>query len=408
MLEALLFLALIILGVVIWKTGLHNMILGMLDGHAEKVRAELDEAKKLREEATSLLAEHQRKLSGGEDQAGKIADHAEIETKRMVERHEAEFEGEPEAPRRPGDGAHRPGRSQGAARGQKPHGRSRDPHHRTSSVRQDGRHPRQAPPRRRDRGGQPETGLGGSAPKLDSEVVVRFGGHMIKLYQFPTAWGMNVSPFTLKVETWLKLSGLDYETIAVRNPGTAPKGKLPFIEDEDGTRIGDSSLIIDHLKRTRQIDPDHELTERQRAEAISLQRLFEDHLYFIGLYSRWIDPVGWETTCPAFFGFLPPGVRDLVGGLVRRQMRKSLHAQGLGRHSRDELYAMGRADLRAVAVQLGSRPYFFGDGPTTIDAIAYGFLANLLFVPVETELKQIGLEYDNLRLYCERLGKASV
>jgi glutathione S-transferase len=81
-----------------------------------------------------------------------------------------------------------------------------------------------------------------------------------------------------------------------------------------------------------------------------------------------------------------------------------LHGQGLGRHSQEELYALGRADLRAVAVQLGNRPYFFGDGPTTIDAIAYGFLANLLFVPVETELKKIGLDYDNLRLYCERLG----
>ena len=65
----------------------------------------------------------------------------------------------------------------------------------------------------------------------------------------------------------------------------------------------------------------------------------------------------------------------------------------------------GRTDLRAIAVLLGSRPYFFGDGPTTIDAIAYGFLANLFFVPVETELQRIGLEYDNLRLYCERLGQ---
>ncbi len=35
------------------------------------------------------------------------------------------------------------------------------------------------------------------------------------------------------------------------NPGRAPKGKLPFIEDEDGTRVGDSSLIIEHLARTR-------------------------------------------------------------------------------------------------------------------------------------------------------------
>ena len=228
---------------------------------------------------------------------------------------------------------------------------------------------------------------------------------MIKLYQYPPSWGMNVSPFTLKLETWLKLSQLDYQIVVSRNPGSAPKGKLPFIEDDDGTRIGDSSLIIDHLKRTRQIDPDHTLTERQRAEAISLQRLFEDHFYFIQSYSRWIDPVGWETVRPEFFSFLPPGVREVGAALIRRQVRRALREQGLGRHSQDELYAMGRTDLRAVAVQLGSRPYFFGDGPTTIDAIAYGFLANLYFVPVETELKRIGQEFDNLRLYCERLGQ---
>lgn len=227
---------------------------------------------------------------------------------------------------------------------------------------------------------------------------------MIKLYQFPPAWGMNVSPFTLKLETWLRLSKIDYDVIATRNLGQAPKGKLPFIEDEDGTRIADSTLIIDYLKRTRRIDPDHELNERQRAEAICLQRLFEDHFYFILVYSRWIDPAGWAAAQPAYFDFLPPGVRALASSYLRRNVRKMLREQGLGRHSREELYAMGRTDLRAIAVQLGNRAYFFGDGPTTIDAIAYGFLATLFFVPVETELKQIGLEYDNLRLYCERLG----
>lgn len=228
---------------------------------------------------------------------------------------------------------------------------------------------------------------------------------MIKLYQYPPAWGMNVSPFTLKLETWLRLSQLDYQVIPSRNPASAPKGKLPYIEDDDGTRIADSSLIIDHLKRTRQIDPDHELSERQRAEAIALQRLFENHFYFIAVHSRWIDPVGWEVVQPEFFGFLPPGIRGLAAGYIRRQVKRTLHEEGLGRHSQNDLYAMGRADLRAIAVLLGSRPYFFGDGPTTIDAIAYGFLANLFFVPIETELKRIGMEYDNLRLYCERFGQ---
>ncbi|MGI9500743.1 MAG: F0F1 ATP synthase subunit B [Geminicoccaceae bacterium] len=92
MLELLLLLALIILGVVIYKTGLHKMILDMLDGHADKVRTELDEAKKLREEAQKLLAEHEGKLSGGEEQAKKIAAQAEAEAKRMSERHQAELQ----------------------------------------------------------------------------------------------------------------------------------------------------------------------------------------------------------------------------------------------------------------------------------------------------------------------------
>ena len=92
MYELLLLLALIILGVVVYKTGLHKMILDLLDGHADKVRAELDEAKSLREEAQKLLADHQSKLAGGEEHAKKIAEQAEAETKRMVERHKADLQ----------------------------------------------------------------------------------------------------------------------------------------------------------------------------------------------------------------------------------------------------------------------------------------------------------------------------
>ena len=92
MYELMLWIALILLAVILYRTGAHNMILGMLDSHAEKVRAELDEAKSLREEATKLLADHQAKLSGGEEQAKKIAEQAETEVKQLMERHKAELE----------------------------------------------------------------------------------------------------------------------------------------------------------------------------------------------------------------------------------------------------------------------------------------------------------------------------
>jgi glutathione S-transferase len=227
---------------------------------------------------------------------------------------------------------------------------------------------------------------------------------MIKLHQFPLVWGRNISPFCLKLETWLKLAKLPYTVVAGINPRRGPKGKLPFIEDEDGTVVGDSSLAIEYLKRTRGIDPDHTLSREQRAAALALQRLIEDHFVFVLSYSRWLDETGWATAERGMLGRFPPGLRQMVGAVLRRQVRRVLHDQGLGRHSQEEIYAMGRADLEAIAIQLGSRPYFFGDQPTTIDAVAYGCLANLLLVPIETELKRIGLEYDNLRLFCERLA----
>jgi glutathione S-transferase len=212
---------------------------------------------------------------------------------------------------------------------------------------------------------------------------------VIKLYQFPPVFGRNISPFTLKLETWLRLAGLPYRVVALRNPGQGPKGKLPFIEDDDGSFIADSSLIIEHLSRSRGIDLDAALGPGERAQALALQRLFEDHLYFILTWSRWLDPEGWRSFGPALFHGIPPPLRQGISAFVRRRLRGDLRAQGLGRHSQAEIYAMGRADLEAIAILLGERRFFFGTQPTTIDAIAYGFLANILLVPIETELERI-------------------
>jgi len=224
---------------------------------------------------------------------------------------------------------------------------------------------------------------------------------VIKLYQFPPVFGRNISPFTLKLETWLKLAGLPYRVVAIRNPSQGPKGKLPFIEDEDGTFVADSSLIIEHLSRTRGIDLDAGLDPTRRAQALALQRLFEDHLYFIGVWSRWLDPEGWQSFGPAVFHGIPPPVRQLVAAFVRRRVRGELRAQGLGRHSQAELYAMGQADLAAIATLLGDQPFFCGERPSTIDAVAYGFLANLVLVPIETELKRSAEAFPNLVAWTE-------
>ncbi len=63
----------------------------------------------------------------------------------------------------------------------------------------------------------------------------------------PPNWGRipNMSPFCVKLETFLKMAQLPYKTAAPHFK-KAPTQKIPYIEI-DGQLIGDSGLIIDFL-----------------------------------------------------------------------------------------------------------------------------------------------------------------
>ena len=87
---------------------------------------------------------------------------------------------------------------------------------------------------------------------------------MITLYSFGPAFGLpDPSPFVMKAEVLLKMAGLSYraDTKGLRG---APKGKLPYIED-DGERIADSTFIRWHIEKKYGFDFDRGLS----AEALS-------------------------------------------------------------------------------------------------------------------------------------------
>ena len=68
----------IFLGIVVYAK-VPGMIAGALDKRADQIRNELEEAKKLREEAQQLLAEYQRKRKEAESEAESILSAAERE-----------------------------------------------------------------------------------------------------------------------------------------------------------------------------------------------------------------------------------------------------------------------------------------------------------------------------------------
>lgn len=228
---------------------------------------------------------------------------------------------------------------------------------------------------------------------------------MIELHQFRPAFGiLNASPFCMKVEVYLRMLEIEYKVVTEDRPN-GPKGKLPYIV-ESGKTIADSSDILSYLAETRGSELDQALTPEQLGQGTLVQRTLEEHFYYAMLYFRWIDSKFWPTLKKAFFAHLPPGLSMLVPWLVRKGVRQTLHRQGLGRHSRDEILARARQDIGAVASVLGENDYLLGSEPSSYDACAFAFLANCA-PPVPTSALSLLLEdHSNLLNYCARMKKS--
>jgi F-type H+-transporting ATPase subunit b len=78
------FVALVIFLGIVFYMKVPGMISKSLDERANKIRNELDEARRLREEAQHLLAEYQRKRKEAEQEAGDIVAAAKREADQLV------------------------------------------------------------------------------------------------------------------------------------------------------------------------------------------------------------------------------------------------------------------------------------------------------------------------------------
>ena len=65
---------------------------GMLDGRADRIRSEIDEARALREEAQTLLASYERRSREVRDQADRIVDQAREEAREAGEQAKRDLE----------------------------------------------------------------------------------------------------------------------------------------------------------------------------------------------------------------------------------------------------------------------------------------------------------------------------
>ena len=261
-------------------------------------------------------------------------------------------------------------------------------------------------------GGHRDDNTDGTQQLLSDPIEI----HKIYLFAFPPVPHVhNISPFSLKAESFLRLWNIPYEFVPTFNFGS--KGQVPYVRlnSPDGHEVPDSNVIISLLKKQFGIDEKENsiLSIERRAIAHSVTRMVEEHTTQIGFYYRYglhmhefdkvIIPNDWFQSSSAGSTAKTWLVSKIWIPMMQHAFLKKLYWVPFGRHSDSEKWAFCCEDIQSISDYLGDKKYFFGDEATTIDCTLFGHLAQFLYIPMDFPQKRYIHEHcQNLIEYVER------
>jgi len=195
---------------------------------------------------------------------------------------------------------------------------------------------------------------------------------------------LNVSPFCLKVEVYLRLRGFDFQTRTFFNPWRSRTGRFPrlWVQEKEVT---DSFQILQLLEGKFPSGAlDRSLDAQQLRQSFLLQRIFDLDFYRILLFHRWIDETGFSSLQKHFMPLFPKGTGRVALPILRTAIRSEARELGILDWSQAEIFRHGREILNHVANAFSSEPFLFGKKPCTVDCVAYSFLSSLEKVPAQS------------------------
>ena len=245
-----------------------------------------------------------------------------------------------------------------------------------------------------------------SSPRFSPQVGQPFGDK-------------SISPFSLKVEVFMRMAGIAYTTIppSISIIAKNRKRKLPVMWTGEGDFVSDSTFIINHLMEEapyREICAesilDGKLSSNERALGVALQAMCEESLYFVIGYWRYVFESGFATYCQVNPTIAEMGVRWFerpAQWYARRAITKQLWAQGIARHSEKEVGLIGNSYLEALDAFLGdgSDEFLFGSKPSTYDACVYAFLSAILEIRLACPLQEYAQSKPKLVDYVRRVSR---
>lgn len=233
---------------------------------------------------------------------------------------------------------------------------------------------------------------------------------VVYLYQFNRSPTLpSTSPFCLKVETWLRMTGLKYENVDHKMRYKSKKGQLPFVE-VNGTEIADSDIIIKELGKMYDKDLDQDLTSDQRNVSHAFISMLNNHTSWVVRWWRYNHPgqflrISQMDIKRTLNSKMPKGILNFFFRMSFKNNVKRAIGHGLGRHTEEEIYEFGKADLKALSDSLSEKPYFFGNEPHLLDCVAFANICQFVYVPFAGIKEYMETECPNLISFLDRMKK---
>uniref|UniRef100_A0A8C8H1E3 Failed axon connections homolog n=1 Tax=Oncorhynchus tshawytscha TaxID=74940 RepID=A0A8C8H1E3_ONCTS len=227
----------------------------------------------------------------------------------------------------------------------------------------------------------------------------------IILHQFsrPKSGVPSLSPFCLKIETYLRMVDLPYQNYF--DGKLSPQGKMPWIEYNQ-EQVSGTEFIIDFLEEKLGVSLNKNLSSQEKAVSRAVTKMVEEHFYWTLAYCQWVDNLEETQKMLAVSGPLSDLLKwilsHLTGGIVKREM----YGHGIGRFTKEEVYTLMEKDMRTLAALLGDKKYLMGPKLSMVDATVFSHLAPAMWTLPGTRPEQlIKGELINLAMYCERIRR---
>lgn len=222
-------------------------------------------------------------------------------------------------------------------------------------------------------------------------------------------WGLpSVDHHCLAAMAYCKFSEAPITITKCGNPWKSPSGELPVLK-YDKVLVTKVSEIFNYLRQNRW-GLDHDLTAKQSADIVAFTALLEDKLVPALLYLWWVDSKTYlELTRPWFSSRLPFPLNFYLPMKKHKDyvnyLNQAYNSDNLTEVEREQkVYKDAKECLNILSSKLGNREFFFGNRPSSLDAVVFGYLAPLLKAPFPNTVLQTHLKScHELTRFCERI-----